>query len=193
MAHTLFRGRVRIGYLAAIVAASNAGGSGSVIGDTTTTMMWISGVSPLAVLHAYVAAAVAFLVFGLPAARAQQRYAPILKDPPGRLAVDWPRVAIVVFILASAVAVNVGVNAAAPRTRGAVSLHRLGGRGRGAAHERLAPTRLGRHAGRGQGLDLSALPRRHRITDAGGLRCPRRPGRAPSRSASFRHSSTTSR
>ena len=118
MAHTLFRGRVRIGYLAAIVAASNAGGSGSVIGDTTTTMMWISGVSPLAVLHAYLAAAVAFLVFSLPAARAQQRYAPILKDPPGQLAVDWPRVAIVVFILACAVAVNVGVNATAPERAG---------------------------------------------------------------------------
>ncbi len=95
MAHTLFRGRVRVGYLAAIVAASNAGGAGSVIGDTTTTMMWISGVSPFAVLHAYVAAAVAFLVFGLPAARAQQRFAPIIKDPPASLPIDWPRVAIV--------------------------------------------------------------------------------------------------
>ena len=39
--------RVHIGYLAAIVAASNAGGSGSVVGDTTTTMMWIAGVSPV--------------------------------------------------------------------------------------------------------------------------------------------------
>ncbi len=114
MAHTLFRGRVRIGYLAAIVAASNAGGSGSVIGDTTTTMMWISGVSPLAVLHAYLAAAVAFVVFAIPAARAQQRYAPIIKDPEPALAIDWPRVAIVVLILASAVAVNVGVNARLP-------------------------------------------------------------------------------
>src|SRR5882672_6037352 len=47
MAHTLFRARVHIGYLAAIVAASNAGGSGSVVGDTTTTMMWIDGVAPL--------------------------------------------------------------------------------------------------------------------------------------------------
>jgi 3-oxoacyl-(acyl-carrier-protein) synthase len=43
-----------VGYVAALVAASNAGGAGSVIGDTTTTMMWIDGVSPLAVLHAYV-------------------------------------------------------------------------------------------------------------------------------------------
>src|SRR5690606_37354494 len=41
VAGTVFRGRVHIGYLAAIVAASNAGGSGSVVGDTTTTMMWI--------------------------------------------------------------------------------------------------------------------------------------------------------
>ena len=50
---------MHIGYLAAIVAASNAGGSGSVVGDTTTTMMWIDGVSPLDVLDAYVAAVVA--------------------------------------------------------------------------------------------------------------------------------------
>ena len=42
MAHTLFRAKVHVGYLAAIVAASNAGGSGSVVGDTTTTMMWIA-------------------------------------------------------------------------------------------------------------------------------------------------------
>ena len=46
MARHVFRGKVHIGYLAAIVAASNAGGSGSVVGDTTTTMMWIAGVSP---------------------------------------------------------------------------------------------------------------------------------------------------
>ena len=48
MARHVFRGKVHIGYLAAIVAASNAGGSGSVVGDTTTTMMWIDGISPLA-------------------------------------------------------------------------------------------------------------------------------------------------
>ena len=47
IARTVFRRKVHIGYLAAIVAASNAGGSGSVVGDTTTTMMWIDGVSPL--------------------------------------------------------------------------------------------------------------------------------------------------
>ena len=53
MARHVFRGKVHIGYLAAIVAASNAGGSGSVVGDTTTTMMWIDGVSPLSVLEAF--------------------------------------------------------------------------------------------------------------------------------------------
>ena len=55
IAHTVFRGKVHIGYLAAIVAASNAGGAGSVVGDTTTTMMWISGISPIEVLEAYIA------------------------------------------------------------------------------------------------------------------------------------------
>jgi len=50
VARHVFRGKVHIGYLAGIVAASNAGGSGSVVGDTTTTMMWIAGVSPLSVV-----------------------------------------------------------------------------------------------------------------------------------------------
>src|SRR5262245_46346483 len=68
MAHTLFRAKVHVGYLAAIVAASNAGGSGSVIGDTTTTMMWIDGVNPLDVLHGYAGAGIALVVFGIPAA-----------------------------------------------------------------------------------------------------------------------------
>jgi hypothetical protein len=54
MAHGVSR-QVHIGYLAAIVAASNAGGAGSVVGDTTTTMMWIAGVPPLAGARGYVA------------------------------------------------------------------------------------------------------------------------------------------
>src|SRR3989304_4189316 len=43
MAKTVYKDKISVGYLAAIVAASNAGGAGSVIGDTTTTMMWIAG------------------------------------------------------------------------------------------------------------------------------------------------------
>ena len=39
MASVVYKGRLHVGFLAAIVAASNAGGSGSVVGDTTTTMM----------------------------------------------------------------------------------------------------------------------------------------------------------
>jgi Na+/H+ antiporter NhaD/arsenite permease-like protein len=58
MAHQLFRAKVHLGYLAAIVAASNAGGAWSVLGDTTTTMMWIAGVSPVQVFHAIIAATV---------------------------------------------------------------------------------------------------------------------------------------
>ena len=106
----VFKGRVRIGYLAAIVAAANAGGAGSVIGDTTTTMMWIAGVSPLSVVHAYVAAAVALLVSGIPASLAQQRYAPIVKDPPSGLQISFKHVAVVIIVLASAIAANVGAH-----------------------------------------------------------------------------------
>ena len=71
-------GRVSVGFLAAIVAAANAGGAGSVIGDTTTTIMWLNGVSPLAVLPAYVAAIAAFAVFGAGGAMQQQAFQPIL-------------------------------------------------------------------------------------------------------------------
>ena len=110
MAHTLFRGKVSIGYLAAIVAASNAGGAGSVVGDTTTTMMWIDKVSPLAVLEAYVAASVALVIFGIPASISQQRYSPIIKDQEGAPKVDWVRVGIVVAVLVAAISINVAVN-----------------------------------------------------------------------------------
>ncbi len=110
MAHTVFRGKVHIGYLAAIVAASNAGGSGSVVGDTTTTMMWIDGVSPIAVLHAYVAAAVALIMFGIPAAMQQDKHSPLMPYQPGGVPIDWARVGIVAFILVAAISVNVYVN-----------------------------------------------------------------------------------
>jgi Na+/H+ antiporter NhaD/arsenite permease-like protein len=110
MAGVVFRGKVHIGYLAAIVAASNAGGSGSVVGDTTTTMMWIDGVSPLAVLDAYVAAAVALVIFGIPAAMQQHKYSPITKDAPAGISVDWTRVGIVAFILIAAIGANVVAN-----------------------------------------------------------------------------------
>jgi Na+/H+ antiporter NhaD/arsenite permease-like protein len=110
MARVVFRGKVHIGYLAAIVAASNAGGAGSVVGDTTTTMMWIDGVSPLAVLDAYIAASVALVVCGIPAAMQQHRFAPITKEAPPGISVDWTRVAIVAFILVAAIGANVTCN-----------------------------------------------------------------------------------
>ena len=110
VAATVFRHKVHIGYLAAIVAASNAGGSGSVVGDTTTTMMWIDGVSPLAVVEAYIGAGVALFIFGIPAALQQHRYSPIIKDAKVEGRVDWVRVAVVLIILASAISMNVLVN-----------------------------------------------------------------------------------
>jgi Na+/H+ antiporter NhaD/arsenite permease-like protein len=110
MAREVFKGKVHIGYLAAIVAASNAGGAGSVVGDTTTTMMWIAGVSPLSVVEAYVAVSVAIFIFGIPAAIQQQRYSPIMKDIPPGVHVEWPRVAIVFAILVAAILANVIAN-----------------------------------------------------------------------------------
>ena len=106
----VFHRRVHIGYLAAIVAASNAGGSGSVVGDTTTTMMWIDGVAPLDVVHAYSAAIPALVIFGVIAARQQQAYAPIQRNAGHEVKVDWAYLLIVALILVGAMGTNIVVN-----------------------------------------------------------------------------------
>ena len=53
------------------------------------------GVDPADVFHAYVAALVAMVVFGIPAAIKQQNYSPIIKDAHAHTHVDWVRIGIV--------------------------------------------------------------------------------------------------
>jgi len=110
MAHQLFKAKVHIGYLAAIVAASNAGGSGSVVGDTTTTMMWIDGISPVQVFDAYVAAGIALLIIGYFGAKQQHAYSPIIKNANAHTRVDWGRIFIVGLMLLFAVGTNITIN-----------------------------------------------------------------------------------
>jgi Na+/H+ antiporter NhaD/arsenite permease-like protein len=110
MAHQLFRAKVHIAFLAAIVAASNAGGAWSVVGDTTTTMMWIAGVPPAAVFEAIIAAIAALLVFGVPAAKRQHDYSPVLQHAHEHTHVDWTRVGIVSLILLFAIGANISVS-----------------------------------------------------------------------------------
>ena len=106
IAMVVFKGKVHIGFLAAIVAASNAGGAGSVVGDTTTTLMWIDGVEPAWVLHAFVASLAAFLIFGVFGAIQQQKFQPIVKDPKAGVKVDWLKIFVVALILAGAIVTN---------------------------------------------------------------------------------------
>lgn len=106
IAMVVYKGKVHIGYLAAIIAASNAGGSGSVIGDTTTTLMWIDGVSPFDVLHAYAAALPGFLIFGVIGAIQQNRYHKIKKDPTRNFKIDWGKLGIVFMILVFTIITN---------------------------------------------------------------------------------------
>lgn len=107
IALVVFKNRVHIGYIAALVAASNAGGSGSVVGDTTTTMMWIDGVAAVNVLHAYVAAVVALLFFAWFGSRQQDKYQPIQKDSDLNIKIDWGKLLSVALILAGAIISNI--------------------------------------------------------------------------------------
>jgi len=106
IALVVFKNKVHIGYIAAIVAASNAGGSGSVVGDTTTTMMWIDGVSPFNVFHAYVAAGVALIFFAWFAAHQQHNYQSIQKGSIINVKIDWIKILIVALILTGAIISN---------------------------------------------------------------------------------------
>jgi Na+/H+ antiporter NhaD/arsenite permease-like protein len=107
IASRVFGGRVHLGYVVAIVAAANAGGAGSVIGDTTTTMMWLDGISPLRMVHGYVGAAAALLVFGTVASTQQQRHAPLTARGDSAPTIDAWRLVIVAGALAALVATNV--------------------------------------------------------------------------------------
>jgi Na+/H+ antiporter NhaD/arsenite permease-like protein len=122
---TLFRRKVHIGYLAAIVAASNAGGAGSVVGDTTTTMIWLAGVSPLDVLEAAVGAAVALMFFGWFAAGQQQGLQPLVRGHDEGKRVDLPSVGIVLLILAGAIWTNIAFGFPAAGVWGAILLGAL--------------------------------------------------------------------
>jgi len=107
IALVVFRKKVHIGYIAAIVAASNAGGSGSVVGDTTTTMMWIDGVSALNVFHGFIAAGTALLFFAWFAAHQQDKYQSIHKEGDMSVKIDWLKIFNVALILAGAIISNI--------------------------------------------------------------------------------------
>ena len=108
IALVVFNKKVHIGYLAAIVAASNAGGAGSVIGDTTTTMMWIDGVHFTEVLHAYIAAAAALIFFAWFASHQQHKMQPIIKSTNSSTEkIKWGNLLTVLLILVGAITTNV--------------------------------------------------------------------------------------
>lgn len=106
IAMVVYKGKVHIGFLAAIVAASNAGGAGSVVGDTTTTLMWIDGVSPFWVFKAFVGSIAAFFIFGVVGSIQQQRLQPIIKDVQIYPKINWKKIAIVAMILVFAIVTN---------------------------------------------------------------------------------------
>jgi len=107
IAIVVFKKRVHIGYIAAIVAASNAGGSGSVVGDTTTTMMWIDGVSAFNVLHGFIAAGIALLFFAWFASHQQDKFQRIQKDANPDARIDWVKIFNVGLMLAGAIISNI--------------------------------------------------------------------------------------
>jgi hypothetical protein len=68
--------------------------------------MWIDGVNPLDVLHAFIASFAALAVFGVAGAIQQDRYQPIIRSTGEETKVDWGRIGIVFLILACTIITN---------------------------------------------------------------------------------------
>lgn len=107
MAATIFKNKVHIGFVAAICAASNAGGAGSVVGDTTTTLIWIYGKDPLVIAQAFLPAFIALIIVSYFAAKQQFKYEPAAAWVEGdKIEVDKKKIAVVILILVLAIIFN---------------------------------------------------------------------------------------
>lgn len=106
MAFAIFKEKVHIGYIAAICAASNAGGVGSVVGDTTTTLMWIDGKDPLVLAQAFLPGIVALIIVAFFASRQQQKYSPLCDTEFDVVKVDSKKLLSVFLILVGAISFN---------------------------------------------------------------------------------------
>ncbi|WP_197742197.1 hypothetical protein [Nitrospira sp. KM1] len=107
IARRMYGDRVALSFIVALVAASNAGGAGSVIGDTTTTMMWIAGIPAVVFLKAYLAAISAIAFTGIIAARTQHAYQPAIRTSAEGVRVDVGRLSIVAMMVLGTIAANI--------------------------------------------------------------------------------------
>ena len=106
MAAAVFGGKIHIGFAAAICAASNAGGAGSVVGDTTTTIIWIYGKDPLVIAQAFLPAIVATIIVAFFASRQQYKYAPSIGAVNDSIKINKRALTSVFLILIFAIVFN---------------------------------------------------------------------------------------
>lgn len=106
IAMVVFQNKVHIGYVAAICACANAGGAGSVVGDTTTTIIWIFGKDPLVLAQAFLPAIAAFVVVSFFASRQQHKYSSANIVIDSNIKVDTKKLLVVLLILAFTVVFN---------------------------------------------------------------------------------------
>ncbi len=106
IARLIYDGRVSVGFLAAIIAVSNAGGAPSALGDTTTMMMWMDKIPFTAFFKAAIGSIVVLAIVGVIASIQQHRYQPIRKDPPENVTIEWHYLAAAACIIGGIVVGN---------------------------------------------------------------------------------------
>ncbi|MEO8148333.1 MAG: SLC13 family permease [Bacteroidia bacterium] len=107
IAKKIFQNKVHTGFIAAIVACSNAGGAFSVIGDTTTTMIWFHGVGQPHLIRAFIGSTTSILICSYFASKQQFNFYPIQKNIDDNAKLDCIKIFSIPFIIAGAIFTNI--------------------------------------------------------------------------------------
>lgn len=105
-AYAVYNKKVHFSYIIALVAAANGGGAGSVVGDTATTMFWISGIPPTKLIGAFIPSIIALIIFGLISSKLQYKYSSSIIESDPSIKIDWIKFFLVFFVLASCIISN---------------------------------------------------------------------------------------
>ena len=125
IAYKVFHGKVHLGLIVAIVASSNAGGADSVIGDTTTTMMWIDGVPALEVTDAFLGSIPSILIVAYFGGKMQDKHQPIQANSTLGVSINWNYLIASMLIIIGVIATNILFEFPAAGVWGAILLAML--------------------------------------------------------------------
>lgn len=103
---TIIHGKFKLKLVLLVTIVANAGGAYSVVGDTTTTFLWIKGISQIQLLPAFIPSFTCLLVtifFGVWIKKAEHQH---ISFPDGKIDVTWWRFIMILLCICGAFMCN---------------------------------------------------------------------------------------